>query len=229
MLRKDLIQKSPAVQIMGEGYLNQGRFGAVIARAGVGKTQFLVQIAISWLLDGKKVIHISLDDPIDKINLRYKEGYNSLIDSVGYIDPLKAKRLWEDLDPCKFGIQYSRQTFSSDNIREYLTALKKDDLEMPAMIVVDGIDFDSDCTSILDDLAQLASNFSLTIWFSMQSHREEMLTPEGFPIQLDKVKERFSKALFLQPREDKIEAVILKDGDQTNEQYLIEPATMTLV
>ncbi|SLM27726.1 conserved hypothetical protein [Desulfamplus magnetovallimortis] len=229
MLRKDLIQKSPAVQIMGKEYLEQGKFGAVVSRAGVGKTQFLVQIAISWLLDGKKVIHISLDDAIDKINVRYKEGYNSLIDSVGYIDPIKANRLWEDLDICKFGINYNRQTFASKNIRDYLATLKKDNLEIPAMIVVDGIDFDGDCSDILDDLAKLAADFSLAIWFSMQSHREENLTSEGFPVQLDNVKARFSKALFLKPREDKIEVVILKNGAKVNEKHLIEPATMMLI
>ncbi|MBF0200461.1 MAG: hypothetical protein HQK66_03940 [Desulfamplus sp.] len=228
MLRKDLIKKSPAVQIMGEAYLGQGEFGAVVSRAGVGKTQFLVQIAISWLLDGKRVIHISLDDSLDKINLRYKEGYNSLIDYVGYIDPLKANRLWEDVDTLKFGIQYNKQTFKSDNIRDYLSALKKDNLEMPAMIIVDGIDFDSDCTAVLDDLSMLASDFSLAIWFSIQSHREEEFTPEGLPIQLDKVKERFAKAVFLQPREDKIQVVTLKDGDRAGEIHIIEPATMMM-
>ncbi len=228
MLRQDLIQKSPVAAIMGEDALGEAKFGAVVSRAGVGKTQFLVQIAISWLLDGKKVIHVSLDDAIEKINIRYQEGYNSLIDSVGYIDPLKANRLWEDIDPCKFGIQYNRQTFSSDNIRDYLTTLKKDDLAMPEMIVVDGIDFDSDCTEVLNELQKLAEDFSLAIWFSMQSHREEDLTADGFPIQLDKVKDRFAKALFLQPNEDKVEVVILKDGEKVNERHLIDPATMML-
>jgi len=228
MLRKDLIQKSPAVKIMGDEYLGQGTFGTVVSRAGVGKTQFLVQIAISWLLDGKKVIHISLDDATDKINLRYREGYNAIIDSVGYIDPLKANRLWEDLDTRKFGIQYNKQTFSSDNIRNYLTTLKKDNLEMPAMIVVDGIDFDSDSSAVLADLKKLASDFSLAIWLSMQSHREEELTKEGFPLQLDQVKDQFAKALFLQPLEDKIEVIILKDGDKVKEKHLIEPATMMM-
>lgn len=228
MLRKDLIQKSPVIQILGSEYLEQGRFGTVVSRAGVGKTQFLVQIAISWLLEGKKVIHISLDDPIDKINVRYKEGYNNLIDSVGYIDPQKASRLWEDLAPCKFGITCQENTFSPKNIRDYLVSLKKNGLEMPAMIVVDGLDFDRDCTVVLNKLSEIASEFSLSLWFSMKSHREEALTAQGFPVQFDNVKERFDKALYLQPKEDKIELVVLKDGAKVNEKHLIDPATMML-
>ncbi|HKK90404.1 MAG TPA: hypothetical protein VJ936_03325, partial [Desulfobacteraceae bacterium] len=66
MLRKDLITKNPAVKIMGKENLHQGRFGAVLSRAGVGKTQFLVQIAISRLLDEEKVLHVSLNDQMEK-------------------------------------------------------------------------------------------------------------------------------------------------------------------
>jgi len=226
MLRKDLIPKSPVVQILGKKNLEQGRFGAVVSRAGVGKTQFLIQVAMCWLLDGKKVIHISLDEPIDKINIRYKEGFTNLIDSVGYIDPIKANRLWEDIDICKLGISYNETSFSSENIREYLTTLKKGNLELPAMMVIDGIDFDQDNAAVLDEFAQLANDFSISTWFSMQSHREEPLTPEGFPLQLAKTKDRFDKALFLNPQDDKIEIVVLKDGDSENKVFLLDPATM---
>jgi len=228
MLRKDLVQKSPVVQILGNEYLGHGKFGTVVSRAGVGKTQFLVQIAITSLLEGKKVIHISLDEPIDKINVRYKEGYTNLIDSIGYIDPQKANRLWEDLAPCKFGITCQENTFSPKNIRDYLVSLKKNGLEIPAMIVVDRLDFDRDCSVVLDKLADLAAEFSLAIWFSMKSHREEGFTALGFPVQLDNVKERFEKAVYLQPKEDKIEVVILKDGAKVNERHLIDPATMMM-
>jgi hypothetical protein len=226
MLRKDLIPKSPVIQILGKENLESGRFGAVISRAGVGKTQFLVQIALCWLLDGKKTIHISLDEAIDKINIRYKEGYTNLIDSVGYIDPIKANRLWEDIDTGKLGISYSEASFSSDNIRDYLTTLKKENLELPAMMVIDGINFDNDNADLLNELATLTADFSISAWFSIQSHREEPLTAQGFPPQLDKVKERFDKALFLNPQDDKIEIVVLKDGDSENRTFLLDPATM---
>jgi hypothetical protein len=226
MLRKDLIPKSPVIQILGRENLEKGRFGAVVSRAGVGKTQFLVQIAICWLLDGKKVIHVSLDDPIEKINLRYREGYTNLIDSVGYIDPIKANRLWEDIDTCKLGISYNETTFSSGNIREYLTSLRKENLELPAMMVIDGIDFNKDNTALLDEIKTLSDDFSLSVWFSIQSHREEEVTADGFPPQLDKVREWFDKALFLNPQEDKIKIVVLKDGESENNTFLLNPATM---
>ncbi|MCP4117840.1 MAG: hypothetical protein GY737_21060 [Desulfobacteraceae bacterium] len=226
MLKNDLIQKSPAIIIMGSENLHQGRFGAVLSRAGVGKTQFLVQMAISRLLEGENTVHISLSDPMDKINIRYKEAYTSLIDSIGYVDPQKANRLWEDIAPCKTGIAYNESTFTSEKLRDYLHTLKKGDLRIPAMIIVDGLDFDTDLSGILDELKAISEDFSTAFWFSMQSHRDEPLSADGFPKQLEAVKDRFDKALFLQPNEEKIEAVILKDGDRANQRFMIDPATM---
>ncbi|MFO7749796.1 MAG: hypothetical protein R6V54_06845 [Desulfobacteraceae bacterium] len=229
MLRKDLITKNPAVKIMGKENLHRGRFGAVLSRAGVGKTQFLVQIAISRLLNEEKVLHVSLNDPMEKINLRYKEGYFSLIDSIGYIDPQKAVRLWEDLDRAKTGIAYNEATFSSDKIREYLKSLKKEDLQMPAMLVIDGLDFDTELSRPLEELDAISKDFSIAVWFSMKSHREEALCGDGFPKKLENLKEKFDKVLFLKPKQDKIETVILKDGDRAGDTFLVDPATMMMI
>lgn len=226
MLRKDLILKNPAVQIMGKENLHQGKFGAVLSRAGVGKTQFLVQIAIYRLLNDEKILHVSLNDHMDKINLRYKEGYFSLIDSVGYIDPQKALRLWEDIDLAKTGMSYNESTFTPEKINEYLKSLKKENLQMPAMIVIDGLNFDRDQSAPLDEINAISEKYAVSVWFSMRTHREESLCPDGFPLQLEKLKNKFDKALFLKPRKDKIQVVILKDGDRASEKFLIDPATM---
>ena len=95
MLKKDLILRSPAQKALGLENITDGRFGAVLSRAGVGKTSFLVQIALTQLLSDEKILHISLDDSMEKINLRYDEAYTNLVDSIGYVDPQKAVRLWD--------------------------------------------------------------------------------------------------------------------------------------
>jgi hypothetical protein len=226
MLKKDLKYRSPVEKTIGADNVLDGRFGAVLSRAGVGKTSFLVQIALTRLLSDEKILHISLDDTMDKLNVRYHEGYTNLVDSIGYVDPQKAVRLWEDINPNKVGITYTEATFETGKIRDYLKSFKKADLTLPSIMVIDGLDFDRDNTQILDELAQINAEFSIFIWFSMKSHREEELCPDGYPIQLENHKERFDKAIFLQPVEDKIEAVVLKDGDRTDGRFLLEPATM---
>lgn len=229
MLKKDLILKSPVSRTIGIENVKDGKFGAVLSRAGVGKTSFLVQIAITQLLSDEKVLHISLDDQIEKINLRYNEGYTNLVDSIGYVDPQKAVRLWEDINLNKVGISYNEATFDTGKIRDYLKSFKKADLAMPSIVIIDGLNFDTDVSDTLDKLESLNKEFSVFIWFSMKNHREEKLCENGFPIQLETHKDRFDKAIFLNPVEDKIEAIILKDGDRTDQAYRLEPATMMIV
>jgi hypothetical protein len=229
MLKKDLILKSPVSKTIGIENVKNGRFGAVLSRAGVGKTSFLVQIAITQLLKDAKVLHISLDDQIEKINLRYNEGYTNLVDSIGYVDPQKAVRLWEEINLNKVGISYNESTFDTSKIRDYLKSFKKADLALPSVAIIDGLDFDVDISDTLKKVADLNSEFSVFFWFSMKIHREEELCADGFPIQLEKVKDKFDKAIFLNPVEDKIEAIILKDGDRTDLAYTLEPATMMIV
>ncbi|SDU60264.1 hypothetical protein [Desulfobacula phenolica] len=229
MLKKDLMLKSPVSKTIGIENLKDGGFGAVLSRAGVGKTRFLVQIALAQLLSDEKILHVSLDDPIEKINLRYSEGYTNLVDSIGYVDPQKAVRLWEDINLNKVGISYNESTFDTNKIRDYLKSFKKADIPLPSIMIIDGLDFDTDISDTLEKLEALHREFSVFIWFSMKCHREENLCEDGFPIQLETYKDSFDKAVFLQPVEDKIEAVILKDGDRTDQRYQMYPATMTII
>lgn len=226
MLRKDLILKSPVNKTIGTENIIDGNFGAVLSRAGVGKTSFLVQIALTQLLDQQKILHISLVDSMDKINVRYMDGYNNLVDSIGYVDPQKALRLWEDINPNKVGICYNDSTFETDKISDYLKSFKKADLPLPSIMVIDGLDFDQDNSKILGSLEAISKEFSIFVWFSMQSHREQELCEDGYPIQLENHKDLFDKAIFLQPIEDKIQAVVLKDGDRTNSKNMLNPASM---
>ena len=226
MLKKDLILRSPAEKAIGMENITDGQFGAVVSRAGVGKTSFLVQIAMTQLLSDEKILHISLSDTMEKINVRYDEAYTSLVDSIGYVDPQKAVRLWDSLKGNKVGISYTETTFDVEKIRDYLQSFKTADLALPSILVIDGLDFDTDQSAILEDLKQINQEFGIFVWLSMQSHREEPLSQDGFPVQLENHESLIDKAIFLAPVENKIEAIVLKDGDHTDVKFLLDPATM---
>jgi len=226
MLKKDLILRSPAEKIIGAGNITDGQFGAVLSRAGVGKTGFLVQIALTRLLCDEKVLHISLCDTMEKINIRYGEGYTSLIDSIGYVDAQIAERLWDEIQHYKTGIAFNESTFNVDKIRDYLDSFKGATLTLPTLMIIDGLDFDTDLSDMLSDLKQLHRDFGICIWFSMQSHREEPLNPNGYPVQLENYDTRFDKAVFLVAVENKIQAVVLKGKERTDQKFLLDPATL---
>jgi hypothetical protein len=226
MLNKDLINRSPVCKILNPDSINQVKFGAVLSRAGVGKTQFLVQIALTRLLNNDKILHVSLDDSMEKINLRYINCYSNLVDSIGYVDPQKAKSLWEEINMLKVSIAYNESSFEPNKISEYLNSFKDNKNTLPSTLIIDGLNFDNDLSDILDQLETLTETFNISIWFSMRTHREESLCSDGYPKQLENVKDRFEKALILNPKDDKIEAIVLKNGDDKDRKYLLDPATM---
>lgn len=226
MLKNDLILRSPAEITLGADNIMDGQFGTVLSRAGVGKTGFLVQIALTRLLCDEKVLHISLSDTIEKITVRYNEGYASLIDSIGYVDAQIAERLWDEIQHHKTGIAYNESTFNVNKIRDYLNSFKGADLTLPTLMIIDGLNFDTDLSDILSQLKQLQQDFGICIWFSMQSHREEPLNENGYPVQLENYDTLFNKAVFLVAEENKLQAVVLKDGDRTDLKFLLDPATL---
>ena len=174
----------------------------------------------------EKVLHISLCDTMEKINIRYNEGYTNLIDSIGYVDAQVAERLWDEIQHHKTGIAYNESTFNVNKIRDYLNSFKGADLTLPTLMIIDGFDFDSDLSDMLSDLKQLHQDFGTGIWFSMQSHREEPLNQNGYPVQLENYDALFDKAVFLVPEENKTQAIVLKDGDKTGQKFLLDSATL---
>ena len=86
MLKKELIFHNP-LRLMGyetEDILPSGGFGAVLARAGLGKTAILVQLALDSLLRSRNVLHISLDDSVKKVCLWYEEVFRNISDQYRY-------------------------------------------------------------------------------------------------------------------------------------------------
>lgn len=226
MLKNDLILRSPAEKTIGAENIIEGQFGAVLSRAGVGKTGLLIQIALTRLLCDEKVLHISLCDTIEKIAIRYNEGYTGLIDNIGYVDAQIAERLWDEIQNNKTGIAYNESTFNVNKIKDYLDSFKKTNLILPTLMIIDGLNFDTDLSDVLSDLKQLQQDFGICIWFSMKSHREEPLNQNGYPIQLEKYDTLFDKAVFLVSEEEKLHAIVLKDGDRTDQKFLLDPATL---
>ena len=63
MHRKELNERSPlrVLEKSIHGGLGRGNVGVIVARKGVGKTAFLVGVALDDLMRDRKVLHVSLN------------------------------------------------------------------------------------------------------------------------------------------------------------------------
>ncbi|MBR9982767.1 MAG: cytoplasmic protein [Desulfatitalea sp.] len=229
MLTKDLILRNP-LRLLGhenEDIIGPGQFGAVLARAGVGKTALIVQIALNTMLRGKNVLHISLNDPVGKVNIWYQEVVSRLAQQYQVPD---MQRLWDTVLPHRLIMTFQVEGFSVPKLQERLTDLTSQNIFQPHMIIIDGQPFDPEAHPLLEALKALAEQLALPVWFTVTTHRHEEPATDGLPVQIAPVQTLFDVAIALQPKGETIFIEALKGCTlpETQPPLVFDPATMLI-
>jgi KaiC/GvpD/RAD55 family RecA-like ATPase len=229
MEKKEIIGRNP-LKMMGypaEDILSEGGFGALVARAGVGKTAFLVQIAIDKLLRDRNVLHISIDEPVEKVCLWYEQVFRNIADSSGVkqLDPF-----WELILPKRFIMTFKVEGFSVPKLEERVTDLSEQGIFFPQLILIDGLPFEEMGRKTFVDLKAVAESLGVAVWFTMKTHRHETPGPEGMPKPLSSVEDLFDVVIELQPDGKEILVKALKGGPpESNASALaLDPSTMMI-
>lgn len=229
MLKQDLILRNP-LRLLGhesDDILEPGQFGAVLARAGAGKTALIIQIALNSMLRAKKVLHISLAEPVGKVNLWYQEVLGRLAQQfqVPHLN-----QLWDNIVPHRFIMTFQAEGFSAPKLEERLTDLTSQAIFIPHMMLIDGLSFEPSSLATLQDLKHLAQRLGLPIWFTITTHRHEAPAPDGLPVQLSAVQTLFEVAIALQPVAQTIQIKALKGCSLTTAQppLVLDPETMLI-
>ncbi len=205
--------------------LPEGGFGAVLARAGVGKTSFLVQIALHTMLKSKNALHISLGDPVKKVDLWYKEVFHNLGEKYNIKE---ANRLWDTILPHRLIMTFKVAGFSVPKLEERMTDLVEQNIFSPQMIIIDGLSFDKSIQKPLLDLKAFAEKHLAHVWFAIRIHRHEKPGPDGMPPFLRQVSDLFEVAIRLQPQDKNIYIQYIKGGPAASNHppLLLDPSTM---
>ncbi len=229
MLKQDLIFRNPlrVLGYQGDDILPPGGFGAVLARAGVGKTALLVQLALDSLLQGRNVLHVSLSDPVRKVCLWYEEVFRNIATQC-HVKPMDP--MWEAILPHRLIMSFHIGGFSAPKLEERLADLAEQDIFLPRMILVDGMPFETSDRELLTDLKRLAVSYGVHVWFAVRTHRHHPPGDDGIPALLAPVADLFDVALELQPEGKNIYVRPLKgqiNGD-TSGRLLLDPATLLI-
>jgi len=229
MLNIDLILHNPfkIMEYDSKDIISEDGFGAVLARAGVGKTAFLVQLALRALLQNKNVLHISLNDPVNKVSLWYKEVFSNL--AKQYSIKLSSQ-IWEAMLPHRFIMTFKVEGFSVPKLEERMTDLSEQNIFFPQVVIIDGFPFDESVRESLSDLKAIARKLSLHVWFAVRTHRHEEPASDGMPISFSNVSDLFNVAIQLQPEGKEIHVLSLKGGPSTTDfpELRLDPSTMLI-
>lgn len=205
--------------------LSVGHTGAVVARTGVGKTPFLVQVALNSMLDGKNVLHINLADPVKKTVIWYKEMYSHMRDRHAFgdmpLDRLIARR---------FIMTLKISGFSGAALQERISDLLEQNIFSPSIMIVDGMSFDESRYDTVAELKALGNSFGLRTWISVPAHRDEPRDGNDMPARITEVVDLFDLIWELVPEGKKIHVHPLKQADSSPQtpRFFMDPATMLL-
>jgi len=148
------------------GGLAPGELGAVVGRPGVGKSPFLVHIALDRLLRGKKVLHVSLRSGAEHVRSYYDEIFANLARAARVSGP---ERHALKVERNRLIHAYPASEFSTETLRQ---ALDLDAQVMdfrPDVVILDGYP-EGDA---LEALAALSKERGFALWVSARTHRED--------------------------------------------------------
>ena len=148
-----------------EKALSPGEMGAVMAGAGVGKTSFLVQLAIEHMLDGHEVFHVALGHELVQVEAHYDELTSSRLSSLGASEKLEAL---QDLAKRRAIQAMPAGPLNAQRLTKALQSYKHHLGLDPKLLLVDGMEPDNAGSDIVV-LSQLAKEFKIAVWFSVLS------------------------------------------------------------
>jgi hypothetical protein len=231
MYSKDLNERNPLrlFEHSIHGGLGPGNVGVVVARHGIGKTAFLVGIALDDAIRGRKVLHVSLNKTVDHVREFYDEIFMDLAHSAG-LEDLATARL--DMERHRMIHTYVGKTFTIDKLRQSIQFLKDVAHFEPACLILQGFAFDQATVTDIEALRQLAAEFNVELWMSALTHRGVAADDRGIPEPITKLASGIAVIVQMTDDDGTVKLSLLKDHDNPNVAKLslaLDPSTMLLV
>ena len=231
MYRKELNDRSPlrVFEKSIHGGLGRGNIGLAVGRHGVGKTAFLVGVALDDLMRGRKVLHVALDQSVEKVREYYDEIFMDLARTAGFED---VGREHLEMERVRNIHTYINHSFSVARLREAIDFLKTFAHFAPEALIIDGFDFETATPEAVAELRAVARENNAEMWMSVITHRDAKRDARGIPETLARFGETISVIVALAHEGRAVQIRLLKDHDNKQVSDLsiaLNPTTMLLM
>jgi hypothetical protein len=227
---KEINERSPVrvLEASIRGGLGPGNIGVVIARHGVGKTAFLVGVALDDLMRGRKVLHVSLEHSVDTVIAYYDEIFMDLAH----------ERELEDVWNVRLALERNRRihcyldnSFTAGKLRRALEFKRAHGEFSASAIMIDGYRFEQATPADMAELRGIAREFDCELWMSAVTHRESVMNENGIPEPVGHVEREVDVILRMAHDTKAVHVSLLKDHDNPQVaklQLALDPTTMLL-
>jgi hypothetical protein len=232
MVEKSTMERSP-VRIFERaigGGLGEGKLGVVLSRHGVGKTGFLIGLAVDQLLQGKKVLYISTKESVEHINNFFDQIFHAMAESLD-MEQLPQRQL--RMERNRYIHVYNRKTFSLEKLEQSVAFLKDAAGFEPDMVIMDGTPrFEVTEAWEIEGLKKMAAEWKAEVWTSSNTHREgQEMDARGVPTGVAQFDDNLSVIINLVPDSDHVKVKIVKEHGSTEPaqvQIELDPKTLLL-
>jgi hypothetical protein len=226
MYQKFLTARSP-VRVLEKGLqggLGRGNLGLVLAGHGIGKTSFLVGVALDELLRGGHVLHVAIDQTVAHTRAHYDTLFGEMASNARLDD---APAVHADVDRRRSIRAVSSGSFSSAKLREAVK-IQQETGSAPVLVILENFDAARASKDELADMKALAEEIGAEIWLSVACPGEKV---DGLPGALANARERFGVILALEPEGKSVALRALKDHENPDVSALrvaLDPRTLLL-
>jgi KaiC/GvpD/RAD55 family RecA-like ATPase len=231
MAEKTLIERSP-VRIFDRaigGGLGAGNIGVVLSRNGVGKTGFLIGLAIDQLLQGRKVLYISTKESVEHINRFFDHVFHAMAEELDMQERPQRQLLMER---GRHILVYNRDLFSVEKLEQSVAFLEEAAGFTPDMVIMDGTPrFEKTEKWEIEAIRKLAAAWAAEVWTTAVLHREDQQTDDrSVPLEVARFDEDLGVIIHLCPDGDQIRVRITKEhGNEVAEVPMhMDPRTLML-
>ena len=228
MYRRFLNARSP-LRLLEKGLhggLGRGSLGLVLAAPGLGKTSFLVGVALDDLLRGKPVLHIALDHSVQHVRDYYDTVFEDLATTAHLDENHAAVRA--EIDKLRRIRVYPHGSVDAKRLREAL-ALEAEIGVRPDLVVVDGLDVAEQTPAQIEEWAAAARDAQVEVWMAANAPSEKI---PDLPAAIRPLERSFRVILAMEPAGGSVALRALKDHDNPDVAALhvaLDPKTLLLV
>ena len=228
MYRRFLTARSP-LRLLEKGLhggLGQGNLGLVLAGPGVGKTSFLVGVALDELLRNRPVLHVALDHSVQHVRDFYDTVFEELANTTQLSENHVAVRA--EIDRLRRIRVYPQGSFDAKRLGEAI-ALEAELGPRPELVMIDGLDVAQRTAAEMEEWASAARDAKAEVWMAATVSTERITE---LPTELRPLEGCFAVILAMEPGEGSVALRALKDHDSSDVSALhvaLDPKTLLLI
>jgi hypothetical protein len=213
------LRRSPRTLLTRDGHPGPGpgHLAVVLARAGVGKTAFLVGIGIDALLSGQKVLHVSLERTVEMLRREKKLEHWAAIQ----LEVEKRRHIHT----------YLGNSFNAGRLRDALELLRDAADFVPNVIILDRMEMENFDPEIIEAAKKMAGDVGAELWMACRTHRDEPGSTGHLPPPADRFEHLVDTAFRLDPQDKKVRLHVAKDKQKMlgrDLNVVLDPKTLLL-